>query len=148
MGVIEVPLLDPVTFDSEGTRAAVEKHGMSIVCSLGLPESADVVGDTDGVASFLDKVLLAAREAGSESLSGVTYGTIGKTSGAPQAQANRCDSRDDLCLPSPPFSDQEGDGEGEQRAHGSRSDVVATNPAEDEPGAEPGSHYPMHCGRA
>ena len=85
--VIELPLLDPVTFDSKGTRAAAERHGVSVVCSLGLPETANVVRDTDGVARFLDEVLFAARDAGSESLSGVTYGTIGKTSGTAPTEA-------------------------------------------------------------
>ncbi|MDJ0823952.1 MAG: sugar phosphate isomerase/epimerase family protein [Rhodobacter sp.] len=84
--LIEVPLLDPRRFDSAGTRRAVERHEMQVVCSLGLPASMDVTNDTATVAAFLDHVVLAAHEAGSEALSGVTYGTIGKTSGAPPTE--------------------------------------------------------------
>lgn len=87
VSLIEVPLLDPRTFDSIGTRRAVERNGMSVVCSLGLPAEMDVVNKTSDVASFLDAVLSAARDAGSDALSGVTYGTIGKTSGRPPQPA-------------------------------------------------------------
>ena len=85
--VIEVPLLDPDTFDSAGTRAAVERHGMQVVCSLGLPDDMNVTTELNEVATFLDHVLSAARQAGSDVLSGVTYGSIGKTSGAPPTTA-------------------------------------------------------------
>ncbi len=80
--VIEVPLLDPDTFDSAGTRRATERHGVEVVCSLGLPDDLDVTSRGDDVAAFLDGALSAAQAAGSEVLSGVTYGTIGKTSGS------------------------------------------------------------------
>lgn len=83
VSLIEVPLLDPQSFDAIGTRRAVERNGLSVVCSLGLPDHMNVVGNTSDVAAFLDAALRAAREAGSDALSGVTYGTIGKTSGAP-----------------------------------------------------------------
>lgn len=85
VSLIEVPLLDPRSFDSVGTRRAVERNGIAVVCSLGLPAEMDVVNKTSDVAAFLDAVLQAARDAGSDALSGVTYGTIGKTSGAPPA---------------------------------------------------------------
>ena len=85
VSLIEVPLLDPRTFDASGTARAVERNGMDVVCSLGLPSRMDVVNHTRDVMEFLDAVLHAARNAGSSSLSGVTYGTIGKTSGAPPA---------------------------------------------------------------
>jgi D-psicose/D-tagatose/L-ribulose 3-epimerase len=85
--VVEVPLLDPRAFDSAGTRRAVERNGMEVVCSLGLPEEMDVLRRTPDVMAFLDAVLHAARDAGSDSLSGVTYGTIGKRSGQPPTAA-------------------------------------------------------------
>ncbi len=83
---IELPLLDPDAFDSDGTRRAAERHHVDVVCSLGLPANLDVTGRTEEAASFLDTALEAARKAGSDSLSGVTYGTIGKVSGAPPRQ--------------------------------------------------------------
>ncbi|MEZ5936504.1 MAG: sugar phosphate isomerase/epimerase family protein [Alphaproteobacteria bacterium] len=84
--LIELPLLDPEAFDAKGTRQAAERHQVEVVCSLGLPASMDVVDRTDEVMSFLDAALDAAHEAGSASLSGVTYGTIGKVSGQPPRQ--------------------------------------------------------------
>jgi len=85
--VIEVPVLDPDNFDSRGTRAAGERHGVEIVCSLGLPDRMDVAGRPDEAAAFLEKALRASHEAGSTALSGVTYGTIGKTTGSPPTPA-------------------------------------------------------------
>lgn len=85
--VVETPLLDPATYDSAGTRAAMERHGMQLVCSLGLPWEFDVVGDPETVVAFLKAALEAAGRAGSEVLSGVTYGTIGKRSGKPRTEA-------------------------------------------------------------
>jgi D-psicose/D-tagatose/L-ribulose 3-epimerase len=87
VSAFEVPLLDPETFDSRGTRAAFERHGLIPVCSLGLPDAIDIVSRPDEAATFLDAVVRAAKEAGSDVLSGVTYGTIGKVSGSPPTTA-------------------------------------------------------------
>ena len=86
VSVIELPLLDPERFDSQGTCRAAERFQVGVVCSLGLPERMDVTVRTDEVKVFLDAALHAARAAGSDSLSGVTYGTIGKVSGQPPRQ--------------------------------------------------------------
>lgn len=83
VSVVEVPLLDPRAFDSVGTRRAAERNRVEIVNSLGLPWEMDVVAKTRDVMEFLDAALDAAKEAGSGTLSGVTYGTIGKRSGQP-----------------------------------------------------------------
>lgn len=84
---VEIPLLDPANFDSEGTRKAVERIGMEVVHSLGLPNEMDVVADTEGVGDFLIGAVRAAKASGAACLSGVTYGSIGKTSGAPRTKA-------------------------------------------------------------
>ena len=81
--VIETPLLDPRNYDSLGTRRAAERNGVEIVCSLGLPGELDVVANLEGVVDYLAFALQVARDAGAGALSGVTYGTIGKRSGAP-----------------------------------------------------------------
>jgi D-psicose/D-tagatose/L-ribulose 3-epimerase len=86
-GLVEVPLLDPRTFDGRGTRQAVERNRMQVTCSLGLPWEFDLVKDPNTVRDFLFAVLRAAKEAGSGEVSGVTYGTIGKRSGKPRTQA-------------------------------------------------------------
>ncbi len=87
VGVIETPLLDPQSYDSVGTRRAAERCGVEIVCSLGLPAEMDVLARPDEVADYLGLALKVARDAGAGALSGVTYGTIGKRSGAPATTA-------------------------------------------------------------
>ncbi len=87
VGAIETPLLDPENYDAAGTRAVAERHGVAIVCSLGLPAELEVGRDLEEVADYLNRALEVARLAGSDCLSGVTYGTIGKTSGAPPTEA-------------------------------------------------------------
>ncbi|MGL6212053.1 MAG: sugar phosphate isomerase/epimerase family protein [Paracoccaceae bacterium] len=87
VSVVETPLLDPATYDSAGTKAAMARHRTQLVCSLGLPEKFDLVKDPETVTTFLCAAIDAAGRAGSEVLSGVTYGTIGKRSGQPRTQA-------------------------------------------------------------
>ena len=87
VSVIETPLLDPQNYDSVGTRRAAERSGVEIVCSLGLPAEMDVLIRPDEVADYLGFALRVARDAGAGALSGVTYGTIGKRSGAPVTAA-------------------------------------------------------------
>ena len=86
VSVIETPLLDPQRYDSTGTRAVAERHSVEIVCSLGLPDTLDVTSNTQVAVDYLTGALKVARDAGSSVLSGVTYGTIGKTSGAPPTE--------------------------------------------------------------
>ena len=87
IGVVELPLLRPAEFDAKGTRKAFEKHGMGVTCSLGLPHHLDPTKDLKACTDFLDHALNVAAEAGSKILSGVTFGSIGKTSGAPRTGA-------------------------------------------------------------
>ncbi|MEM9106769.1 MAG: sugar phosphate isomerase/epimerase family protein [Pseudomonadota bacterium] len=84
--VIETPLLDPESYDSAATRAIAEKYGLEIVCSLGLPGELDVATREDEVVDYLKYALTVAQGAGARALSGVTYGTIGKKSGASATQ--------------------------------------------------------------
>ena len=87
ISVVELPLLRPAEFDSKGTRQAFEKHGLGVTCSLGLPHHLDPTKDLKACTDFLDHALQVAAEAGSKILSGVTFGSIGKTSGAPITDA-------------------------------------------------------------
>ena len=80
-------MLRPSEFDAKGTRKAFEKHGMGVTCSLGLPHHLDPTKDLKACTDFLDHALNVAAEAGSKILSGVTFGSIGKTSGAPRTDA-------------------------------------------------------------
>ena len=87
IGVVELPLLRPAKFDAKSTRQAFEKHGMAVTCSLGLPHHLDPTMDLKACTDFLDLALNVAAEAGSKILSGVTFGSIGKTSGVPRSDA-------------------------------------------------------------
>lgn len=86
VGLFEIPLLRPDELDTEGTRKLAESLGIELVCSLGLPAHMDVLNDSDSVIGFLKKALEVTARTGATALSGVTYGTIGKTSGAPPTQ--------------------------------------------------------------
>mgnify|MGYP005847684899 CR=1 FL=1 len=81
--VIEIPLLDPGAIDVATTRAFFEESGMTPICSLGLPDTLDAIGDPEPAMAFLDPAFEVCAAIGAPALSGVTYGTIGRTSGAP-----------------------------------------------------------------
>nr|WP_306267204.1 sugar phosphate isomerase/epimerase [Pararhizobium sp. IMCC3301] len=82
VGLFEIPLLRPEEIDVAGTLAFSQRHGVEVICSLGLPGWADVVDRPDDVLAFLTPAFEVTRSVGSASLSGVTYGTIGRTSGS------------------------------------------------------------------
>ena len=85
--VLEIPLLDPSEIDVAETRAFVEETGIAPVCSLGLPPEIDVVTDPDAGLAFLEPAFEVTAAIGAYALAGVTYGTIGRISGAPRTQA-------------------------------------------------------------
>jgi len=85
--VLEIPLLDPSEIDVAETRAFCAETGIAPVCSLGLPREIDVIADPEAGLAFLDPAFKVAAAVGSFALSGVTYGTIGKISGAPRTRA-------------------------------------------------------------
>lgn len=84
--VLEVPLLDPAEIDVASSRAFFERTDIEPVCSLGLPNEIDVIKDPDAGLAFLEPAFNVAERLGAPCLSGVTYGTIGKISGAPRTQ--------------------------------------------------------------
>ena len=81
IGLLEVPLLRPEEIDVKRSRAFANRHGVELLCSLGLPRSLDVVERPDEALDFLAPAFKVSAEVGSEMLGGVTYGTIGKTTG-------------------------------------------------------------------
>ena len=85
--VLEVPLLDPAEIDVAPSRSFFERTGIEPVCSLGLPGEIDVIANPDEGLAFLEPAFDVAARLGAPCLSGVTYGTIGKISGAPRTQA-------------------------------------------------------------
>ena len=87
--LMEVPLLRPGEIDADGTRAVASEFDVRIACSLGLPAVIDTVREPEAAVSFLAQALEVAARAEAVALSGVTYGAIGKTSGAPPTARER-----------------------------------------------------------
>ena len=89
VGLMEVPLLRPDEIDAAGTRAIASEFDIQIACSLGLPNSIDSTRDPDAAISFLTRALEVTARVEAIALSGVTYGSIGRTSGAPPTVQER-----------------------------------------------------------
>lgn len=81
IGLFEIPLLRPEEIDIEATNAFRKKHNVDVVCSLGLPKSLDVAERKEEALAFLRPAFEVTQAVGSSALSGVTYGTIGRTTG-------------------------------------------------------------------
>ncbi|BCG72006.1 tagatose 3-epimerase [Mesorhizobium sp. 113-1-2] len=81
IGLLEIPLLRPEEIDTVRTRAFAERWNVELIPSLGLPASLDVVARPDEALAFLEPAFGVCEAVGSGGLGGVTYGTIGKTSG-------------------------------------------------------------------
>lgn len=86
VSLIEIPLLRPDELDAGATRQVAERHGVELVCSLGLPDRLDVVERTDEAMAFMREALAATAACGATALSGVTFATIGRTTGAAPTQ--------------------------------------------------------------
>ncbi|MCT8997532.1 sugar phosphate isomerase/epimerase family protein [Chelativorans intermedius] len=87
VGLLEIPLLRPQELDVEATAAFARRHDVELLCSLGLPASLDVASRPDEALAFLAPAMRATQAIGAAALAGVTYGTIGKTSGRAPTRA-------------------------------------------------------------
>lgn len=84
---IEIALLAPDAVDAAASRAMLEAARLRAVCSLGLPRAVwPSRHGPDDAAAFLGRALDVAHATGAEALTGVTYGGIGETTGAPPTQ--------------------------------------------------------------
>jgi D-psicose/D-tagatose/L-ribulose 3-epimerase len=84
--VIEIALLAPETIDVEHSRRVLQAHGIAPTCSLGLPQQVTAPLCPNKAEAYLMRALEVAHALGSSTLSGVTYATIGYTTGAPPAE--------------------------------------------------------------
>jgi D-psicose/D-tagatose/L-ribulose 3-epimerase len=84
--VIEIALLAPETIDVEHSRAVLSEHGITPTCSLGLPREVTAPLHPNKAEAYLMRALEVAHALGSGTLSGVTYATIGYTTGRPPAE--------------------------------------------------------------
>jgi len=86
MDFIEIPLLNAPAVDAPHTRALLEKHDLSAVCSLGLPQAVWPSHNPQGAIDYLKVAIDKAADLGAQALSGVTYGGIGERSGVPPTE--------------------------------------------------------------
>jgi D-psicose/D-tagatose/L-ribulose 3-epimerase len=80
--LLEVPLLDPESFDVPAARTALDEFGTTITASLGLTAATDISGeDADAVAAgerLLSRAVDVVAELGGRHLAGVIYGAMRK----------------------------------------------------------------------
>lgn len=81
IGLFEIPLLRPGEIDTRRSRAFAGRWGVELFCSLALPRALDVVERPDEGLDFLAPAFKVCAEVGSFGLGGVTYGTVGRTTG-------------------------------------------------------------------
>lgn len=93
VSVLEVPLLRPEEIDVENSVLLARQHNLKLVCSLGLPESLDIMRDPVEALEFLKPAFKVSEALGSDILSGVTYTTIGRTTGLAPTQ----EEKDSVC---------------------------------------------------
>jgi D-psicose/D-tagatose/L-ribulose 3-epimerase len=86
MDFVEIPLLNAPAVDAAHTRALLEKHDLSAVCSLGLPQTVWPSHNPQGAIEYLKVAIDKAADLGAQALSGVTYGGIGERSGVPPTE--------------------------------------------------------------
>src|SRR3954451_22728254 len=58
--LIEFPLMEPTTFDSDRARRALEATGLQVTASLGLPQEADISSDDPAVVRAGRELLAVA----------------------------------------------------------------------------------------
>jgi len=87
LNVVEIPLLRPDEIDVDTTAALSRQHGVAVTCSLGLPQHATLPDNPAAAEAFLKTALEVAARLDSHCLTGVTYSSIGKLTGAPPTEA-------------------------------------------------------------
>jgi D-psicose/D-tagatose/L-ribulose 3-epimerase len=87
LDVIEIALLHPDQVDAAHSRALFERHGVAPTCSLGLPFAACAPLHPEQATAFLLQALEVAHQIGSNTLTGVTYSTLGYTTGTSPTEA-------------------------------------------------------------
>lgn len=86
---IEIPLLDPASFDAQSHRAALEAAGLDAACSLVLPKDAHMPHNPEGAKRFLIEALDKVAELGSTYLGGCIAYSLGTLTGKPPTVEER-----------------------------------------------------------
>jgi D-psicose/D-tagatose/L-ribulose 3-epimerase len=79
--LVEIPLLDPGSVDVELTRGLLERSGLGVACSLGLPPEAELSSEDPATVArgerLLERALETAHALGAELVTGIVYGSFG-----------------------------------------------------------------------
>jgi D-psicose/D-tagatose/L-ribulose 3-epimerase len=87
MKVVEIALLEPDAIDVQHSLSLFERCGVAPTASLCLPEAIEATRHPKEARTFLMRALDVAHALGSNTLSGVTYSTLGYRSGAAPTEA-------------------------------------------------------------
>ena len=91
--LIEIPLLDPYSFDAAQGRAVIDEYGIGINASLGLGDATDISSeDPAAIAAgedLLNRAVDVLAELGAGWLVGVVYGALKKHMAPASAHARR-----------------------------------------------------------
>ena len=101
--IIEIPLLNPYSFDAEYTKKVLELNGIKPVTSLGLSEDTDITSNNkqfrNNGKKLLSKALEMTLNIGAEYMGGVLYSALKKYDNPPTKDALKysTDIIRDLC---------------------------------------------------
>ena len=87
LDVIEIALLEPDKVDVAHSRELFARHNVAPTASLGLPLEVEASRHPDEARAFLMRALDVAHALGCNTLTGVTYSTLGYRSGSPPTEA-------------------------------------------------------------
>lgn len=86
---IEIPLLDPDSFDSISHKQALKNAGIEATCSLVLPKDAHMPHEPEKALAFLTKVLDKMEILGSTYLGGCIAYSLGTLTGKPPTETEK-----------------------------------------------------------
>lgn len=84
--LIEIPLLNPATFDAQSHKETLEAVGIQAVCSLALPKRAHMPEHPQEAEDFLVSALDQVAALGSTYLGGCTAYALGSLTGKPPTE--------------------------------------------------------------
>ena len=93
---LEIPLLEPETFDARRHRQTLESAGITAACSLVLPEHAHMPEQPEAAKTFLLHALDRVEALGSRYLGGCVAYHLGHLTGAPPTEEERATVVDTL----------------------------------------------------
>lgn len=86
---VEIPLLDPASFDVKSHRDALQAAGIYATCSLVLPKDAHMPHNPEGAKRFLVEALDKVEALGSHYLGGCIAYSLGTLTGLPPTAEER-----------------------------------------------------------